>query len=84
MRYTGSYGEAGLEQHILVGKDWDHDQCEGTYPWRKADSEKPIGRFSNLACLSDHTALDEKQEDIARLTPEEVQRDQIWDYNFLY
>ncbi|KAK7967550.1 uncharacterized protein PG986_001827 [Apiospora aurea] len=78
--YGFLWRDAGLEQHILVDKDWGPKQTRSyAYPRREIVPEVPITRFSHWACISDHTALDERQEAIARLTSDEIERDVVWD-----
>ncbi|KAK7953481.1 hypothetical protein PG996_014374 [Apiospora saccharicola] len=82
--YMLLWRDAGLKQHILVDKDHGPKPAMYAYmnimPHKPGETtpEKPITRFSHAACVADHTALDERQEQIAKLTLDEFEDDEVW------
>ncbi|KAK8136789.1 hypothetical protein PG984_004729 [Apiospora sp. TS-2023a] len=74
--------DAGLEQHIMADKDYDPEFASAEYIWKRPRHvpEIPTTRFSHMACISDHSALDDRQEEIAKLnlTPDELEDEETW------
>ncbi|KAK7935293.1 hypothetical protein PG985_000788 [Apiospora marii] len=75
--YRLLWRDAGLEQHILADKDYDPELASAKFIWkrRRTVPETPTTRFSHMACISDHSAFDDRQEELAKLIPDGLESD---------